>query len=129
VRKLLLLGHSNVHPYILSYIHIYGQHNYGVELCVPIGMDLLVHNKSQCRHTFAEHFRKGFVCGTSFKHYQGWKMWMVNTRATRICATVFHKHKYIFNPMVTSAEAVVAAAKNLAKVLKGKLPHYLHSVP
>ncbi len=56
-------------------------------------------------------------------------MWIVNTRVTRISATVFHKHKYISNPTVTPSDAVVAEAKNLAKSLKGKLPHYLQELP
>ena len=56
-------------------------------------------------------------------------MWMVNTRATRVSTAVVHKHKYISNPTVTPSGAVVAAAKNLAKVLKGKLLHYVQELP
>jgi hypothetical protein len=50
---------------------------------------------------------------------------MVSTRSTGISATVFHKHKYISNPTVTPADAVITAAKNLATAVKGKMPHYL----
>ena len=50
---------------------------------------------------------------------------MINTRATRLSANVFHKHKCISNLTVTPSDAVVTAAKNLAKVLKRKLPDYL----
>ena len=85
-------------------------------------MESLVHDKSNQRKTFAEHCRKVYVLGTSFEHYRAWKFWMLNTRATRVSATVFHKHKYISNPNVAPANAVIAAAGNLASALKGTIP-------
>ena len=54
---------------------------------------------------------------------------MLNTRIISISATVFHKHKYIANPTVTPGDAVIAAAQNLAKALKIKMPHYLQESP
>ena len=54
---------------------------------------------------------------------------MQQTRATRVLGTVFHKHKYISNLAVTPADAVIAAARNLASALKGKIPHYLKGSP
>ena len=56
-------------------------------------------------------------------------MWMINTRANRISATVFHKHKYISNPTVTPGDAVISAAQDLAAALKGKMTHYLQESP
>ena len=51
---------------------------------------------------------------------------MINTRVTRISATVFPKHKkYISNPTVNPSDTAVVAAKNLAEALKRKLLHYL----
>ena len=124
-RQLLLLRQSDVNPKISAYAHVYGPHNYDATPFVPIGMESLVHDKPRRRKTFAEHCRKGYVLGTSFEHYRCWSMWMKASRATRISATVFHKHKYISNPTVTAADAVIAAASNLAAVLKGKLPQHL----
>ena len=54
---------------------------------------------------------------------------MINTRATRVSATVFHKHKYISNPNVTPADTVIAAAGNLASALKGTMPTCLQQSP
>ena len=50
---------------------------------------------------------------------------MQKARATRVLATIFHKHKYISIAAVTLADAVIAAARNLASALKVKTPHYL----
>ena len=43
-------------------------------------------------------------------------------RASRISATVFHKHKYISNPTVTPEDSVIAAIENLTATLKNNSP-------
>ena len=50
---------------------------------------------------------------------------MKDTRETRIYATVFHKHKYITNPLVTPEECVVATPGKLAAKLKGCMATHL----
>ena len=112
-----------MNTHILAYAHVYGKHDYSAEPFVPIGMESLVHNKPQRRRTFAEHCKKGFVLGTSFEHYRGWKMWMINTRTVIISNTLFHKHKYISNPNVTPDDAVISAAQNHATALRSNMPH------
>ena len=54
---------------------------------------------------------------------------MLNTRAIRVSATLFHKHKYISNQNVTPADAFIAAAENLALALKGTIPACLQQSP
>ena len=120
-RQLLLLSQKNLNPNISAYAYVCGQHDYNAAPFVFIGMESLVHGKTNKRKTFAEHCRKGYVLGTSFKHYRAWIFWMLNTRAIRVSATLFHKHKYISNPNVIPADAVIAAAGNLALVLKGEI--------
>ena len=60
--------------------------------------------------------------GTSPEHYRAWHHWSKDTRTTRTTATVFFKHKYITNPTVTPADAIVAAATNLADALQNNIP-------
>ena len=121
-RQLLLLSQTNLNSNISAYAYVYGQHNYNATPFVPIGMEVLVHDKPNKIKTFAEHCWKGYIIGTSFEHYWVWTFWMVNNRATRVSATAFHNHKYISNPNITPADAVIAAARNMALALKGKIP-------
>ena len=67
--QLLLLQQARVNPTISAYAHVYSTHDYNSSPFVPIGMETLVHDKPKKRRTFAEHFSKLFVVGTSFKHY------------------------------------------------------------
>ena len=56
-------------------------------------------------------------------------MWMKDTRATRISATVFHKHKYITSPDITPEDRVIAAAGKLENTPKGRLtPHLSETI-
>eukprot|EP00804_Cyclotella_cryptica_P015967 CCRYP_004129-RA/>CCRYP_004129-RA protein AED:0.18 eAED:0.18 QI:0/0/0/1/0/0/2/0/948 len=116
-RQLNLLRQSNNNPKISSYAHLYGHHDYNSQPFVPIGMEALVHDKPHRRKSFAQHCTKGFVLGTSPEHYRCWTVWTPVSQSTRISATVFFKHKYITNPTVTPADAIVAATANLAHVL------------
>ena len=120
-RQLFLLRKSCVHPMVSEYDQVYGRHNYNAEPFIPTEMETLVHENPKRRDTFAEHCRKGYIIGKSFEHYCAWTMWVKDIRATRISATVFHKHKYITNPSVTPEEPAMATSVKLAAELKGHM--------
>ena len=50
---------------------------------------------------------------------------MKDTRATRILATVFHKHNYITNTGVKKEDRVIATAGKLVVDLKGRMENHL----
>jgi hypothetical protein len=81
--RLLLLRQSKSNPNISAYAHVYGHQDYNCYPFVPMGMEALVNNRPHKRHSFAQHCKKLFVLGTSTKHYQCWKFWLVTTRATQ----------------------------------------------
>eukprot|EP00804_Cyclotella_cryptica_P028355 CCRYP_016413-RA/>CCRYP_016413-RA protein AED:0.25 eAED:0.25 QI:0/0/0/1/1/1/3/0/885 len=120
-RQLCLLRQSNAYPHISSHTHLYGHHDYNAHPFVPLGMEALVHDKPHRHKSFAQHCTKGYVIGTSHEHYRCWKVWTPTLRTTRISATVFFKHKYITNPSVTPADAIIAAAANLSHLLTNNL--------
>ena len=124
-RQIMLLRQSNIHPTISTYTNVYDQHDYSAHPFVPIVMETLVHDKPHRRKTFSKHCSKGHVLGTSFEHYHAWKMWMTNSKSTRISGKVFHKHKYLTNPGVTPEDRVIAAMGKLSQELGGKKTNHL----
>ena len=123
--QLFLLRKSNVNPKVSAYAHIYGPHDYKAATFLPIGMETLVHDNPKRRGNFAENFSKWYVLGTASEHYRSWKMWMKDTRATRILATVFHKHKYITKTGVTPEDHIISTAHKLTAELKGRTDNQL----
>ena len=53
---------------------------------------------------------------------------MKDTRATRISATVFRKHKYITNPSVTPEDRVMATVGKFVDDLKGRMATHLRKI-
>ena len=47
-------------------------------------------------------------------------IWVKNTKSTRIGQTVFFRHKYITQPIVTQTDAILRATDDLINVVKGK---------
>ena len=120
-RQLNLLHQSNSNPKISTYAHLYGHHDYNSVPFVPIGIESMAHDKPRRRKTFAQHCSKGWILGTSPEHYRCYNHWSNDTRTTRITATVFLKHKYITNPVMTPADAITAAAANLAHTIENNV--------
>ena len=92
---------------------------------LPIGMETMVHYKPKRGVTFAEYCSKGYIYGMTFYHYRQWTRWMKDTRAMRILATVFHKHKYMTNPVVTPEYIIIYTADKLAAKFKDRMANQL----
>ena len=124
-RQLLLLRNPNMKPNISAYAHVCGLHDYNAAPFVPISMETLVYNMPKRRGKFADNCSKGYVLGTAFEHYRSWILCMKNTRDTLISAKVFHKHKHITNPEITTEDQFIAAAGKLVDDIKGCIPPHL----
>jgi hypothetical protein len=117
-----LLRQSNVAPKISAFAHVHGQQDYMKKPYTPIGCAVQIHVKPKNRWTWDTHTKAGFNLGLSMEHHQCFKIYVPKTRATRVSDTVFFKHQYITNPMVSPESLVVAAAQQLTRALKGNIP-------
>eukprot|EP00804_Cyclotella_cryptica_P027183 CCRYP_017172-RA/>CCRYP_017172-RA protein AED:0.35 eAED:0.35 QI:0/0/0/1/1/1/2/0/356 len=91
-RQVCLLRQSNAYPHISSHTHLYGHHDYNAHPFVPLGMEAHVHDNPTAANLL-----------------------------TNTAPKVFFKHKYITNPSVTPADAIIAAAANLSHLLTNNL--------
>ena len=103
----MFLRHSNLNPKISAYTHIYCPYNYDAAPFVPIDTESLVRDNPRQHKTFSNNSQKGFALDTSFEHHHAWIMSIKVSLTTRVLATVFHKHKYISNPLVSLANSVM----------------------
>ena len=119
VLTLNLLRQSNVAPNISAYAYHHGSFDYNRMPLAPLGCAVQFHNKPNRRKTFGEHSSDGWYIKTSPEHYRAHVVFVKATRAKRITDTVFFKHKYITQPTVTKADAIVAAYRKLTDAING----------
>jgi hypothetical protein len=84
-----------------------------------MGCAVQFHIKPSKRKTFGEHSEDGFYLKTSEEHYRTHVIFVKKTRAKRLADTVFFKHKYITQPTITPADAIVNAFNKLRQAIQG----------
>ena len=82
-----------------------------------------MHESTERRKTWDVHSLNGWYLGTSDKHYRCHKIFCQKTRAERISDTVFFQHRYLTQPAVTPADAIIKAMGDLRSALKHRSNH------
>ncbi len=119
ILTLNLLRQSNVAPNISAWAYHHGSFDYNRMPLAPMGCAVQFHIKPSKRKTFGEHSEDGFYLKTSEEHYRTHVVFCKKTRAKRLADTVFFKHKYITQPTVTPADAIVNALTKLQDAIQG----------
>ena len=83
-------------------------------------------NRSPCRTGRLSNLGRKIGCWIQPWHINAtprcFRVYITNTRATKISNTVVYKHQYITNPTLSPESHVVAAAQQLATALQGNIP-------
>jgi len=108
-----MLRTSKTTPSVSAYAYLWGEHNYNANPFAPLGCKAEAHVTPGTRETWAPHTASGFYIGNAKEHYQCHKIYICDTKHTRICLTVFFKHKYSTMPTITPADALIRAADYL----------------
>eukprot|EP00804_Cyclotella_cryptica_P011209 CCRYP_007737-RB/>CCRYP_007737-RB protein AED:0.21 eAED:0.17 QI:0/-1/0/1/-1/1/1/0/1078 len=119
IATLAILRPSNVAPNISSYAYHHGQFDFNRTPLAPMGCAVQFHNKPNKRKSWGEHSSDGWYIGMAPEHYRCHKIFVKATRSIRISDTVFFKHKYITQPTVTPADAIVKAYQDLMHAIQG----------
>jgi hypothetical protein len=109
-------------PTVSAYAYAWGQHDYNANPFAQLGFKVEAHLVPSIRETWAPHTASGFYVGNSPEHYRCNKVFINNTRHTRVCCTVFFKHKYLTMPMITPADALIRATDSLTDTIAGIVP-------
>ena len=118
--QLNLLRKSRVDPSKSAFEILHGKHDYNAHPFAPLRSAVELHVMPSKRKTWEEHTKSGFYLGTAWEHYRCHVVWVRDTRTTSVGQTVFFRHKYITQPVVTQADAILRATDDLISVLKGK---------
>ncbi|KAL7475055.1 hypothetical protein ACHAW6_000989, partial [Cyclotella cf. meneghiniana] len=118
ILTLNLLRQSNVAPNISAYAYHHGSFDYNRMPLAPMGCAVQFHIKPARRKTCGEHASDGWYLRTSPEHYRCHVVFVKATKSKCITDTVFFKHKYITQPTVTHADAIVNAYHNMVKAIQ-----------
>ncbi|KAL7475421.1 hypothetical protein ACHAW6_001331, partial [Cyclotella cf. meneghiniana] len=119
ILTLNLLRNANITHKISAYTYHHGPFDYDRMPLAPIECAVQLHVKPSHQHTWGEHSTDRWYIGASPKHYRTHHIFIKATRSHCLSDTVFCEHKYITQPTVTPADAIVKAFHNLMATLKG----------
>jgi len=85
----------------------------------PLGCKVEAHIKPAAWVMWAAHTASGYYIGNAWDHYRWHEIYITDTKHSRICETVFFKHKYLTMPSFTPADALIKAADNLVDTING----------
>jgi hypothetical protein len=117
-----MLHPSWMTPTVSAYTCLWGQHDYNSNAFAPLGCKVEAHLVPGIRETWAPHMTSGFYVGNSWEHYCCHEVFISDTHHTRICSTVFFKHKYLTVPTLTPSNALIRAANNMTNAIAGIIP-------
>ena len=117
-----MLRSARVTPNVSAYAYLWKQHDFNANPFAPLGCKVEAHIQPAVRETWAAHTASGYYIGNAWDHYRCHEIYITDTKHSRICETVFFKHKYLTMPSVTPADALIKAADNLVDTINGIMP-------
>ena len=86
------------------------------------GNQVIAHEKSSQRGTWAPHGQPGWHVGAAPEHYRCYQIYIPKTQGTRVCDTVEFFPTHCKMPNVSANDAAIYAASNLIKTLTKPQP-------
>ncbi len=117
-----MLQPSRMTTTVSAYAYAWGQYNYNANPFAPLDCKVEAHLVPSICETWAPHTASGFYVGNSPEHYCCHKVFINNIRHTRVCSTVFCKHKYLMMPTIMPAYTLICAANSLTDAIAGIVP-------
>ena len=117
ILTLNLLRQANIAPHISTYLYRHSSFDYNCMPLAPMGCAVQFHVKPSKRKSWGKHSSNGWYLQTLPEHYRCHYVFVKSTHSKRIMDTIFFKHKYITQQLVTPADAIVQAYHNLAKAI------------
>eukprot|EP00804_Cyclotella_cryptica_P003430 CCRYP_002088-RA/>CCRYP_002088-RA protein AED:0.24 eAED:0.23 QI:0/0/0/1/1/1/2/0/894 len=119
VLTLNLLRPANVAPNVSTYAYHHGQFDYNHMPLGPMGCAVQFYIKPNRQRSWGEHASVGWYIRSSPEHYQTHVVFVKTIQKTRVSDTVYFKHKYLTQPTLMQADAIVQAYRDLMHAIKG----------
>jgi hypothetical protein len=113
-----MLRASRVNPHISAYQLLHGTFDFNATPLAPPGTKAIIHEKPANRTTWAPHGIEGWYVEPAMEHYRCYKVYCPTTKAVRVSDTVELFTTHCQMPAMTTTEAAIKAATDLASALQ-----------
>ena len=107
-----------INPKLSAFEAMEGTYSFDATPMAPVGTEILMHLKPIRRHTWDYHAMKAHYFSPSLSHYRVIKA-LTGTGAVRLTDTWKFKHHAIKVPVVTAADRIVQATRQLTAAIQG----------
>ena len=117
-----LVRGSRINPKLSAWAQVNGLFDFNRRPLAPPGCRVLVHEKPQNRTTWSPHALDGWYVGPALESYRCYRIWIWDTRTTRICDTVSWFPTKVRMPETSYADTISASLQDIAHALKAPSP-------
>ena len=110
-----LMRGSAINPTISAWHHVHGLFKWANTPLAPIGMKVLIHERSSDRKSWDPHGKDGFYIGPKLQHYRCYNILVTATGATRTSDTIAWFPKQCTMPGGSPTEILSEAINDLIK--------------
>jgi hypothetical protein len=113
-----LMRGSAVNPTISAWHHVHGPFKWAHTPIAPIGMKVIIHERSSDRKSWDPHGKDGFYIGPKLQHYRCYNILVTATGATRTSDTIAWFPKQCTMPGGSPKEILSESINDLIKSIK-----------
>lgn len=107
-----------MNPKLSAWAQVHGEFDYNCTPMAPPGIKVLVFEPPEIRQTWAPHAVDGWYIGPAMDSYRCFKVYVTETRKERTADTVSWFPTKLAMPIATSADLILAAAKDIINALQ-----------
>ena len=119
-----LLRGSRINPNLSAYAQVHGLYDFNCTPIAPRGIQVLVHENTSQRTSWAPHAVDGWYVVPALNSYCCYKLCIWETCHQRICDTLIWFPTKVTMPLSSSTNIIKAVANNIIQALANPLAQY-----
>ena len=105
-------------PKLSAWAYIHGAFDFNRTPIAPPGTHVRAHVKPDVRGSWAPHGLEGWYVGPAWDSYRCYTVWIVKTRAARICDTITWFPTHVRMPAASSTDYILAGIADIVHALQ-----------
>ncbi|GAX19836.1 hypothetical protein FisN_11Lu298 [Fistulifera solaris] len=117
-----LMRGSRINPNLSAFAQLNGTFDFNRHPLGPPGTFVLAHEKPGNRTTWSPHALEAWYIGPALESYRCYKVWIIDTRDTRICDTLEWFPQHVKMPASSSTDLIYSALQDILFALQNPSP-------